>query len=1708
MGKKRSLWKRMVSLLLAFLLIVSALPVKDAGEAKAAALDNSTAGSLTNIASGCEITVPDAEHPASNMVDGDTTTLWVNNGAVWPCTAAFELPKANTKCVKKVVLKFESGHTAWGVDVKLQYALNNITSDLITPEGSAKTVASFDDGYEYVFETPQSMTHLYITLDNPKNNGAAGGFWPAIAEAEIYVDNGAEEEVVLENLLISNAKIVLEESVNQTADKRRLADGDFDTAVPLHTRTLSEIADGGTLPFAEAVFGVNQRVRGFVLAMGQDSTGAEYRYTIYGRTKEENKYAAVTSGTIGTGRENAKAELSVSDLTSDGAKEAEYEAVKVVFEAANEAAGNTIPKLAELQVLANKAAIVEADTENIVWGSTALHSNYSQNTLDRIVDGNTKNTWTATQYPAYVDIELDGEYELSEIEVYTPSNGYSQYSLYYSADGQNYSKLAEKTGKESCGEEGESYDAAGVTASSVRVLLEYNSAGAQAVLNEVRIMGTRKGEAKKASFEAPVSYEDSDYNVDVTGQDTIDEVKGIVERNLGEKYVDWFTFALGEKGDYDYYDIEDADGKICITGNNGVSIASGLNHYLKYYCQVSITQVGNQVKMPDSIVPVGEKVHKECKVPVRYAYNYCTMSYSMPFWGEAEWRKELDWLALNGVNLVLDITGQEEVWRRFLGTLGYDHASIKDYIAGPAYYAWAYMANLSGYGGPVHDSWFEERTELARKNQLIMRKLGMQPILQGYSGMVPVDIVEKAQGDYALAGNDVIAQGNWCSYQRPYMLRTTSAVYDKYAELFYECQREVFGDVTDYYATDPFHEGGNTGGMNSSLISSNVIDSLIQFDSKAVWVIQAWQGNPTAALMNGLEGNREHALVLDLYAEKTPHWNEANYAGGREFQKTPWVYCMLNNFGGRMGLHGHMDNLVSGIVEAANTAEKLTGIGITPEGSQNNPVLYDLLFETVWCEDASQELEAIDTETWLRNYVNRRYGAESENAYQAMRILEDTVYKASLNMLGQGAPESYVNARPADSISAASTWGNAVISYDMEKLEDAAKLLLKDYDVLKESDGYLYDLADILKQILSNASQKYHRQMISAKNARDLEKFTEASDQFLNLIDKVNEVLGTRKEFLLGTWVEQAKALAANADDFSKDLYEFNAKSLVTTWGAYPQANSGGLKDYSNRQWAGLTKDFYKQRWSMWIENQKKTLAGESAEAINWFEFEWAWARANTPYTTEASGADLKTLGLDILKNYSSVDRSPEADPSNDYPVGDLTVTAGSEETSGENAPAVNVLDGDTSTFWHTNWSTGSDSSSFERHYLIFTLKEEAEVAGVRYLPRQDASTNGILTQYEIYVSTDGTDFTKVSEGTWAGDKAWKLASFSPVYAKYVKLVSIGAMTAETGKCFTTAAEVRITVPRRPVLTESITIHAEKTTLKAGESLQLTAEITPEDVDDSTLSWSSSDPAIASVDESGSVTAVAEGKAVIRAEAADGSGVSGEIELTVIKNEKQEAEEAKQELKNTLDRMGTKIEKNYTPNTWEAYEKALQEAKKLMADPEAKKEQILAAKAALEQAEKALVKAVVDTLPKKGYVYKTSTLVYKVTVSNPKVRKVTVVKPAKKTCKKISIPSTVKINGYVYQVTEISAKAFRNCKKLDQVVIGKNVAKIGKQAFDGCKALKKITIKAAALKKIYKYAFRNIKKNAKIYVPKKKYTAYKKQILKAKTAKSVKILKK
>lgn len=147
-------------------------------------------------------------------------------------------------------------------------------------------------------------------------------------------------------------------------------------------------------------------------------------------------------------------------------------------------------------------------------------------------------------------------------------------------------------------------------------------------------------------------------------------------------------------------------------------------------------------------------------------------------------------------------------------------------------------------------------------------------------------------------------------------------------------------------------------------------------------------------------------------------------------------------------------------------------------------------------------------------------------------------------------------------------------------------------------------------------------------------------------------------------------------------------------------------------------------------------------------------------------------------------------------------------------------------------------------------------------------------------------------------------------------------------------------------------------------------------------------------------------------------------------------------------------------------------------------------------------------LPKKNSRCKVKGLIYKITASTASKKTVTVVKPVKKTAKTITIPASVKIGGYSYQVTQINAKAFRKNTRLRQVIIGSKVTKIGRQAFEGCRNLKKITINTKVLKKIEPYAFRNVRKGAKIYVPKARYKTYKKYLKAAKVTRDIKIVRK
>lgn len=141
---------------------------------------------------------------------------------------------------------------------------------------------------------------------------------------------------------------------------------------------------------------------------------------------------------------------------------------------------------------------------------------------------------------------------------------------------------------------------------------------------------------------------------------------------------------------------------------------------------------------------------------------------------------------------------------------------------------------------------------------------------------------------------------------------------------------------------------------------------------------------------------------------------------------------------------------------------------------------------------------------------------------------------------------------------------------------------------------------------------------------------------------------------------------------------------------------------------------------------------------------------------------------------------------------GELDIAQATATTYAQGNEPAKALDGDPATHWHTSWS-GDYPTVEDGLWLTLDLGEQVDdVSQLTYLPRQDKDTNGTYTKYEIYVSSDNQSYTKVAEGSWAGDKTEKTATFPAVSARYVRLQAVatkGNSAGEDNK-FASAAEV------------------------------------------------------------------------------------------------------------------------------------------------------------------------------------------------------------------------------------------------------------------------------------------------------------------------------
>ena len=693
----------------------------------------------------------------------------------------------------------------------------------------------------------------------------------------------------------------------------------------------------------------------------------------------------------------------------------------------------------------------------------------------------------------------------------------------------------------------------------------------------------------------------------------------------------------------DFFELSQEGNRIVIKGNTWVNIAVGLNWYLKYYAGIHLTWNNMNTHLPASLPRVTSPERHATDLKLRYDFNYCTFSYSMAFWDWKRWQTEIDWMALHGVNLPLAIVGEEVAWHNMLLKLGYTKEEIGKFIAGPAFLAWWKMNNLEGWGGPLPDSWYNQQEALQKKILKRMHEYGMQPVLPGFCGMMPHDAKAKL-------GLNVTDGGIWNGYTRPANLSPTDAHFDKIADLYYAELTKLYGKA-NYYSMDPFHETNDDEAIDYSKAGRKVMEAMKRVNPNATWVIQGWTENPRPQMIKNMKNG--DLLVLDLFSECRPMFGIPSiWKREKGYEQHDWLFCMLENFGANVGLHGRMNQLLRNFYstkQSSPNTQHLKGIGFTMEGSENNPVMFELMSELPWRTECKKE-------DWIKGYVKARYGKTSPEIERAWQLLSETIYNCPAGNNQQGPHESIFCGRPSLNNFQVKSWSKMRNYYDPQATLEAAQLMTSIADQYKGNNNFEYDLVDICRQALADQGRLQYLKTIADYNGFSRKAFAKDAHRFLEMILLQDKLLGTRTEFRLGHWTEAARKLGTTQQE--KDLYEWNARVQITTWGNRICADKGGLHDYAHKEWQGILKDFYYKRWKIFMDalakqmedythpNEEALGAGKNANKtsselfdlalpkgpqIDWYSFEEPWTLQHNIYSSRPEG-DCISMAKEVVE--------------------------------------------------------------------------------------------------------------------------------------------------------------------------------------------------------------------------------------------------------------------------------------------------------------------------------------------------------------------------------------------------------------------------------------------------------------------------------------------
>ncbi|CAD6261970.1 unnamed protein product [Miscanthus lutarioriparius] len=665
--------------------------------------------------------------------------------------------------------------------------------------------------------------------------------------------------------------------------------------------------------------------------------------------------------------------------------------------------------------------------------------------------------------------------------------------------------------------------------------------------------------------------------------------------------------------------------EILILGVSGVEISAGFHWYLKHYCAAhiswyktggaqlsSIPHPGSLPRVPDGGVLIQR--------PIDWSYyqNAVTSSYSFAWWDWDRWEKEIDWMALQGINLPLAFTGQESIWQRVFQRYNISKSDLDDFFGGPAFLAWSRMANMHGWGGPLPQTWLDDQLALQKKILSRMYAFGMFPVLPAFSGNIPAALKSKfPSAKVTHLGNWFTVDSNprWCC---TYLLDASDPLFVEIGKLFIEEQIREYGRTSHIYNCDTFDE-------NTPPLSDRIIYLCWVLQRSGGWLFTYdpfWEPPQMKALLHSVPVGK--MIVLDLYAEVKPVWINSD-----QFYGVPYIWKV--------------------------------GVGMSMEGIEQNPIVYDLMSEMAFHH------RQVDLQVWVETYPTRRYGKPVKGLQDAWWILYQTLYNCTDGKNDKNrdvivafpdvepfvieTPGLYVDTRQMYSTmpsknyigkdASSDAYDHPHLWYDTNAVIHALELFLQHGDEVSDSNTFRYDLVDLTRQVLAKYANDVFLKIIESYKSNNMNQVTILCQHFLNLVNDLDTLLSSHEGFLLGPWLESAKGLARNSEQ--EIQYEWNARTQITMWFDNTETKASLLRDYANKYWSGLLRDYYGPRAAIYFKHLLLSMEKNAPFALKEWRREWIsltnnWQSDRKVFSATAIGDSLNISRSLYIKYLSKAD--------------------------------------------------------------------------------------------------------------------------------------------------------------------------------------------------------------------------------------------------------------------------------------------------------------------------------------------------------------------------------------------------------------------------------------------------------------------------------------